>query len=299
MSFKTFRAALKRRQEKIRSLVCVGLDPILEKLPDVFPHQTTGYVTTWMKTIVDATAPYACMFKPQSAYWEAIPDGIKALRDVVDYIKWKHPGIPVFLDCKRGDIDRTQNRYRDVAFKIIGAHGMNFNPYMGKTCMASLIEPEYPELALVGLCYTSNPDAREIQDLLMSDGRRLWQVIAEETLAWSEELNITNNAGLVMAAAYELPPKGSGHIYSEHLSDCRKIVGDKLWFLIPGIGTQGGFIEETVRSSFVGYGSIAINSSSDIIFASSGNDFADAAAQKAKTLRDKINEALHKYFPVI
>jgi len=104
-------------------------------------------------------------------------------------------------------------------------------------------------------------------------------------LQWAKELGIVADAGLVMASAYE-NPKGSGNIYSEHLVRCRQLVGDKLWFLIPGIGTQGGFVEETVRASYKGPGSIAINSSSGIIFA-------EDPAGAARSLRDSINSALN------
>jgi len=244
-----------------------------------------------MTDVAIATAPYASMIKPQSAHWEAIPGGVEALKRTVASIRRVIPGMPVSLDCKRGDIARTQQKYRDAHLNLLGADGMNFSPYMGKDCMAALVDRENLGRALVGLCYTSNRDAREIQDQLLADGRRFWEFIAERTLAWATELGVVENAGLVMAAAYE-EPKGSGNVYSKHLTRCREIVGDKLWFLIPGVGTQGGFIKETVRAADTGPGSIAINSSSDIIFASNGSDFAEAAARKAKELRDQINAAL-------
>jgi orotidine-5'-phosphate decarboxylase len=283
-----FREKLKARQIAINSLVCVGLDPLPEKLPD----HIRGWapILTWMSGIVDGTAPYASMFKPQSAHWEAIPDGINVLNELIRYIHKTYPDIPVFLDCKRGDIDRTQARYRAAHFDIGGVDGMNFNPYMGKDCMEQLVDKNHLERAIVGLCYTSNPSARDIQDVVLATGHKLWEFIATITLRWAEDLRVVQNAGLVMAAAYE-NPKGSGKVYSEHLSCCRDIVGDKLWFLIPGIGTQGGFIAETVKTAFKGPGTIAINSSSEIDFASSGMDFVEAAGKKACELRDAIRAA--------
>jgi orotidine-5'-phosphate decarboxylase len=167
---------------------------------------------------------------------------------------------------------------------------MNFSPYMGKDCMASLVDESNPGRAIVGLCYTSNPAAREVQDVKLEDGMLYWEFMAKTILSWAEDLGISEDAGLVMAAAFE-NPKGSGRIYSKHLSRVREIVGEKLWFLIPGIGTQGGFVEETVKASFYGEGSIAINSSSGIIFASSGEDYAEKSAYEAKKLRDQIREA--------
>ena len=289
---KGFREKLAERQTVINSLVCVGLDPLPEKIPAcVSPGDPLwARIVDWMKAIIDATAQYASMFKPQIAHYESIDGGVLTLQKIVKYIHDFHPDIPVFLDCKRGDIDRTQKRYAVAEFEIIGVDGMNFNPYMGKDCMEQLVDKNHPERAIVGLCYTSNPSAREIQDLHLVNGFPLWESIAWKTVLWANELGITKNAGLVMAAAYE-KTKGSGYIYSEHLTRCREIVGDKLWFLIPGIGTQGGFITETVRAAFRGPGSIAINSSSGITDASSGTDFAEAAGAKACELRDQIRAA--------
>jgi len=295
-----FREMLRKRQKKVNSLVCVGLDPLPEKLPEVLEELKEHFdevtaVLSWMKTIVDATAPFTSMYKPQRAHYEAIEGGELILKKLIQHIHDQHPGIPVFLDCKRGDIGRTQARYAVAHLINDGADGMNFSPYMGKDCMSALVSPETAGKALVGLCYTSNPAARQIQDLSFPNRGMpqisLWEVIAGTILAWAEELSVTADAGLVMAAAYE-NPKGSGQVYSEHLKRCREIVKDMLWFLIPGIGTQGGFVKETVKAAFVGYGSIAINSSSGIIFASDGKDYAEAAAGKAEELRDQIRSAM-------
>ena len=291
-----FRKALAKRQLEAKTLVCVGLDPLTDNMPACITSRfgsVAGAVEVWMCGIVDATAPYACMYKPQIAHWEAIPGGINALANVIRYIHKKYPEIPVFLDCKRGDIARTQQQYRKACLDGLGADGMNFSPYMGKDCMAALVDKEKPGRALVGLCYTSNPDAREVQDVLMFNGQPYWEFIAGRTLAWAEQLGVLEDAGLVMAAAYE-NPKGSGKIYSKHLKIARAIVENKLWFLIPGVGAQGGFIAETVRAAYIGPGSIAINSSSEINFASSGEDFAEAGGRKAMELRDTINLGLEK-----
>lgn len=289
-----FRETLKVRQEKTDSLVCVGLDPLEEKLPESVEGATKAEkIANWMKEIVKTTAPYASMYKPQKAHWEAFIGGDEALRDVVSFIKEQYPDIPVFLDCKRGDIGRTQERYKVAHFEIDGVDGMNFSPYMGKDCMEHLVDREHMGRAIVSLCYTSNPSARQVQDIKMADGRKYYEFIAQTVLEWADDLGVTENAGLVMAAAFE-SPKGSGQIFSDHLSKVREIVGDKLWFLIPGIGTQGGAIGETVKAGFTGYGSVAINSSSGITFASSGEDYAEAAGEKAKELRDAIRENMPK-----
>lgn len=292
-----FREKLKLRQQKVGSLVCVGLDPRIEKIPasiedcSEWPFPEARRIFLWMKEVIKATAEYACMFKLQSAYYEAIPGGRETLQNLVRYIHMGYPDIPVFLDCKRGDIDRTQKQYGIAHFEYDGVDGMNFSPYMGKDCMQFLADKDHPERAIVGLCYTSNPSARQVQDIVLSDGRRYWEFIAETTLKWAQELGIVENAGLVMASAYEYP-KGSGRIYSEHLSICRKIVGNNLWLLIPGVGTQGGFVRETVVAGFSDFGSMAINSSSGITEASSGPDFAEKSGQRTMELKDQAYNAL-------
>jgi len=294
MVMRGFREKLAERQKAVGSLVCVGLDPEIGKLPDCIRGGTTAVrVGTWMGNIVAATAEYACMFKPQIAHWEEIPGGLVELERLIRLIHGRFPDIPVFLDCKRGDIARTQQHYRVACLDQLGADGMNFSPYMGKDCMSALVNEKSAGKALVGLCYTSNPDAREVQDVVLADGRCYWEFIAERTLGWAMQLGVVENAGLVMAAAYE-NSKGSGNVYSKHLAQCRKIVDDKLWFLIPGVGTQGGFVAQTVCASYAGPGSIAINSSSGISEASSDEDYQEASANKARELRNQINNSIWK-----
>ncbi len=291
-----FRNRLAIRQEKHRTLLCVGLDPDIKFLPECLKttefhwgnQWTCEIVANWMIKIVEATAPFASMYKPQKAHWEALgPYGQIALAKVVNWIKTNHPDIPVFLDCKRGDIDNTQEMYRTAHFTHDGVDGMNFNPYMGKGCMKYLIDKDFIGRAIVGLCYTSNPEAREVQDVLLQNGKPYWQFIAEKVLRWSQEFGVSENAGLVMAAAYE-NPKGSGEIYNRHLVECREIVGNELWFLIPGIGKQGGALEETIDGAYTGPGSISINESRSVDFASTGEDFMQAAAGAAETSRDSM-----------
>lgn len=286
-----FRQMLAERQSKVNSLVCVGLDPLEEKIPDCLKGKSGRLaceVENWMVDIAMATAPYASMFKPQLAHWEAIPGGFEALARAVNRIHCAFPDIPIFGDCKRGDIARTQKQYGSAMFDLFGFDGINFSPYMGRDCMAALVDKNHPGKGLVSLCYTSNPDARQMQDVFVDTGAgRYWEFVAGCVHTWAEELGVLEDAGLVMAAAYI--PKGYGEVYNEHLYRARRIVGNRMWFLIPGVGTQGGCIAETIRAAYTGPGSIAINSSSEIDFASSGEDYAEAAARKAKELRDVIN----------
>ena len=292
MSTRNFREMFTNRQVKANTMLCVGLDPLKKNIPSFVREKCTTDEMAffrWMRDVVDATAPYACMFKPQRAHWEAIENGERALRMIVGHIHKNHPGIPVFGDCKRGDIARTQTQYRVAHFELDGFDGMNYNGYMGKDTLGALVDKSHLVRALVGLGRTSNPEAWEFQDRLGTDGKKNWEFMIEQILKWSEEFGVLENAGVVMGAAH--PKSGDTNvIYSEHLSHAREIVGDKLWFLIPGVGKQGGAVKETVEASYCGPGSIAVNSSSDVIFASDGPDFAEAAAKKAMTTQDTLNQ---------
>lgn len=263
-----FREMLSRRQVQVNSLVCVGLDPLLEKMPERFKKlgkSTSDHLYEWMRWVIDETAPYASMYKPQRGHWEAIPEGVPTLRRLVQYIQVAYPEIPIFLDCKRGDIDRTQAQYRYAHFVLDGVHGMNYNGWMGSDTLKALVDPNHLERALVGLGRTSNPMAWHVQDRFLADGRRIWEAMVQDIFEWSVEFGVIENAGVVMGAAH-IDPKDNTKIYSEHLVKAREIVGNKLWFLIPGIGTQGGFLEETIKASFWEPGSVAINNSSAIGF---------------------------------
>lgn len=297
MTKRSFRVLLTQRQEQVDSLVCIGLDPLIEKAPKHLlgglTHPDLGPATLflWMKSIVDATALYACMYKPQIAHWEAIKGGVEILRQLIAYIHDKYPHIVVFVDCKRGDIDRTQTQYAHAILGGLKADGMNYCGYMGKDTLKALAKPEYAGRALVGLGRTSNPDAWEIQDKVVEASLRFWEFMVGKIFAWSQELGVIDNAGIVMGAAHA-NPFAPDRVYDSHLRIARELVGNKMWFLIPGIGSQGGFVKATVRACYAGYGSIAINSSSGIIFASDGEDYCTAANTAAMLLRDEIRLAI-------
>lgn len=283
MENRQFRQLLTDRQQGVNSLVCVGLDPLMEKVPQRLVEATGSGSTAlflWMKSVIDMTEPFASMFKFQHAHWEAIPGGLRVLRVLIAYIHEAYPEIPVMIDCKRGDIDRTQERYREAHLNYERADGMNYVGWMGRSTLKALVDSNQMGRGLVGLGRTSNPDAWEIQDAIVDDGQMLWQFMVRNLFRWSAELGVLDNAGVVMGAAHS-SPADKEVVFSSHLSGAREIVGSKMWFLIPGIGTQGGFVRETVKTAFMGPGSIAINSSSGIIFA-------DDPADAARELRDQI-----------
>lgn len=299
MAERHFRQLLTERQKKIGSYLCVGLDPLVEKIPERIKKSsfsTRKAIFDWMKEIVDATAPYASMFKPQHAHWESFEGGAKALQLIVSYIHYRYPDIPIFLDCKRGDIHRTQEQYRIAHFDLEGVDGMNYNPYMGKDTLKALIDQNHLGRALVGLGRTSNAAAWEIQDQhLLNAGRfsPLWKFMVNRVLHWSNELGVLEDAGIVMGAAYRINNNVLRDFkQSRHLSYVKSTYGETLWLLIPGIGTQGGEVEATVQAVKPLPGNCAINSGSKIIFAGSNGNFAEAAARAAEMQRDEINQYL-------
>ena len=267
---------LRARWQQADSLVCVGLDPDPAKFPDAFVDDEDA-LFSFCRDIVDATAPYACAFKPQIAYFAAHNGGEAALQRLVAHINGAHPDVPVILDAKRGDIGSTAAQYAVEAFERYGADAVTLNPYMGRDSADPFLQ--YNDRGCVFLCHTSNPGARDFQELTVPDGsgggEPLYQRIAR-TIAG--EWNADGNCALVVGATFP-----------EELKVIRGIVGD-MPLLIPGIGAQGGDIEAVVRNGRTADGTgLVINSSRGILYASSGAGYAEAAADAARDLRDAIN----------
>jgi orotidine-5'-phosphate decarboxylase len=272
----TFIEKLRARWQQADSLVCVGLDPDPAKFPDAFVDDEDA-LFSFCRDIVDATAPYACAFKPQIAYFAAHNGGEAALQRLVAHVNGAHPDVPVILDAKRGDIGSTAAQYAVEAFERYGADAVTLNPYMGRDSADPFLQ--YNDRGCVFLCHTSNPGARDFQELTVPDGsgggEPLYQRIAR-TIAG--EWNADGNCALVVGATFP-----------EELKVIRGIVGD-MPLLIPGIGAQGGDIEAVVRNGRTADGTgLVINSSRGILYASSGAGYAEAAADAARDLRDAIN----------
>ena len=272
----TFIDKLRARWQQANSLVCVGLDPDPAKFPDAFVDDEDA-LFSFCRDIVDATATYACAFKPQIAYFAAHNGGEAALQRLIAHINGAHPEVPVILDAKRGDIGSTAAQYAVEAFERYGADAVTLNPYMGRDSADPFLQ--YNDRGCVFLCHTSNPGARDFQELTVPDGsgggEPLYQRIAR-TIAG--EWNADGNCALVVGATFP-----------EELKVIRGIVGD-MPLLIPGIGAQGGDIEAVVRNGRTADGTgLVINSSRGILYASSGAGYAEAAADAARDLRDAIN----------
>ena len=270
-----FLKALKNRWNTANSLVCVGLDPEPSNFPTHLRNDPDA-VFAFCRAIVDATADLVCCFKPQIAHFAAL-GAEDALQRLIAHIHSAHPGIPVILDAKRGDIGSTAQHYATEAFDRYGADAVTANPYLGRDSVQPFLDRA--DKGVVILCRTSNPGAGDFQDLLVSDssgaGRPLYQRVAE-TIA--RDWNGNGSCALVVGATWP-----------EQLRSVRTIVGD-MPLLIPGIGAQGGDVEAVVTNGRTADGGgLVISSSRAILYASSGEDFADAARTAALELRDTIN----------
>lgn len=270
-----FRDRLEAAWTRTDSLLCVGLDPEIERFPRAFARAPSA-IFEFNKAIIDATADLVCAYKPQFAHYAAY--GAEGeLERTIDYIHRRHPAILVVLDAKRGDVGHTAQRYATEVFERYGADAVTVNPYLGFDSLEPYLA--FEDRGTFVLCRTSNPGARDLQDLSVSDpsapARRLYQVVAELAAArW----NARDNCGLVVGATYP-----------EELGTVRSIAGD-MPLLLPGIGAQGGDVVQAVRLGRTPAGrGLLVSSSRAILYASSGEDFAEAAREAARTLRETIN----------
>lgn len=270
----TFRQKLSTAVDKNNSLLCVGLDADLEKIPTILSREKAP-LFAFNKAIIDATHDLVCAYKPNSAFYEAHgPGGVEQLKQSADYIHENYPDIPIILDAKRADIGNTNNGYTSFIFDYLGMDAVTLHPYLGKEALEPFLARE--DKGLIILCRTSNPGAAEFQDLL-SDGKPIYQHVAKSVSGtWNEK----NNCLLVVGATYP-----------EEMKIIRGIVGPEMVFLVPGIGAQGGDVGAAVKAGLgANNRGLIINSARDIIYASSGDDFAQAARNRATAVRDEINK---------
>ena len=268
-----FNATLAARWAASDSLLCVGIDPEPGRYPSALADDPDR-VFAFGKAIIDATAEYACAFKPQIAHFAA-QGAEDALARLIAHIHSAHPGIPVILDAKRGDIGSTAQNYAREAFDRFGADAVTANPYLGSDSLTPYLERA--DKGVVVLCRTSNPGAADLQDLDVN-GRPLYQRVAEKA---ARDWNANGNLSLVVGATWPA-----------QLGEVRAIVGGDMPLLVPGIGAQGGDVEAVLKHGLNADGTgLVISSSRAILYASSGPDFADAAARVARETREAINRA--------
>lgn len=247
--------------------VCVGLDPFQDR----FPAGITR-IFDFNKAIIDATADLVCCFKPQFAHYAAV-GAEDELKQTIHYIRAQYPDIPVILDSKRGDIGSTASMYAREAFEHYQADAVTVNPYMGSDTILPFAE--HADRGVIVLCRTSNPSAHEFQNQKI-DGKPLYEHVA--TMA-QEHWNSNDNISLVVGATA-----------ADEMTAIRQCAPD-LPFLVPGIGAQGGDLAATVKAGRFNDGTgLMINSSRAILYASNGEDFAEAARRETQTLKSAIEQ---------
>ena len=270
----TFFSFLEKRVDDCSSLLCIGLDP---HIPDL-KEPTTASARDFCLNLVKQTSRYAAAFKPNAAFFEVFgADGWTALKDVIDAIQEESNRmgsmIPVILDAKRGDVPSTAKAYAKSAFENLGAHCITLNSYLGKDSIEPFIQN--PEKGIFLLCKTSNPSSGEFQDLIVDGGQwttdnprsmPLYEYVARSAEAW----NVNNNIGLVVGATYLDAMKSI------------RLATPGLWFLSPGIGTQGGELEHVVKSGLRKDGKGILLPMSRTISQS------DNPRQRAAEIRDEI-----------
>ncbi len=265
-----FIQALSKAWRQNDSLVCVGLDPEIERFPRHLAGQGSP-IFQFNKAIIDATADLVCAYKPQFAHYAAY-EAEDQLERTIEYIHRSHPEVPVILDAKRGDVGNTAERYAIEAFERYGADAVTVNPYLGGDSLEPYLRRA--DKGVIILCRTSNPGARDLQDLKVGE-RALYQVVAQ--LA-AQRWNSRGNCLLVVGATYP-----------EELAQVRALVGD-MPLLVPGVGAQGGDVGQAVSRGQTAHGTgLIISSSRAILYASQDQDFASAARAATEKLRGEIN----------
>ncbi len=257
------REDLFRSMMETGSMLCVGLDTNYALLPGRF--RSLGVydaVASFNREIIDATAPFCIAFKPNLAFYESRGlEGMRALEATVDYIRTSHPGKFLIADAKRGDIGNTASMYAEAYFKAMDFDAVTLSPYMGTDAVAPFLS--YPGKYAIVVALSSNPSAADFE--LGGDGKPLYRKVMERMM----EISSPDNMMFVVGATRAQELKGIRGFCPEN------------FFLVPGVGAQGGSAPEVIQNGSNKLGGLLINSSRSIIYASSGDDFADAAAAAA------------------
>jgi orotidine-5'-phosphate decarboxylase len=283
----TFTETLDLIQKEKQTLLCVGLDSDVEKLPKAYRKREDGQFD-FNKLVIEATHSYVCAYKPNIAFYESEgPYGLWQLKQTIDYIHEKYPEIPVIVDAKRGDIGSSNVGYERLFFDYLGADAITVSPYLGREALEPLLA--HDERGIIVLCKTSNPGAGELQDLevlannqlsstndqtnsndQLSKSQTLWEYVARQVAnRWNERGNVM----LVVGATYP-----------EELKRVRDIAGE-MTILVPGVGAQGGDLAAVLQAGLNSENKrgLVINASRSIIFA-------DDPGLEARNLVEEMRE---------
>lgn len=268
----TFLEKLEQTITKNNSLLSIGLDPDVSKIPQHM-LQKPDSIFEFNKAIIDSTHDLVASYKPNSAFYEAEgTDGISQLKKTIDYIQTTYSDIPVILDAKRADIGNTSEMYAKFAFEFCDADAITVNPYMGLDSISPFFERQNKGIFV--LVKTSNPGSTDFQDIDVQ-GQPLYIRVAEKIVEWNKTYK-----NLCMV---------TGATWPEEIRELRKLAPD-MFFLVPGIGTQEGDLQQTLTNGLrVDKSGLLIHSGRSILYASNGLDFAEKARFEAQKLKDQIN----------
>lgn len=259
-----------------KSFLCVGLDTDLNKIPKFLLNEEDS-IFSFNKAIIDATAPYCVAYKPNLAFYECYGlKGMEAFEKTITYLKEKYPNHFIIADAKRGDIGNTSKMYAQTFFKEYNVDALTIAPYMGEDSVKPFLEYEGKWVILLAL--TSNKGSHDFQLFEDKDGVRLF----ERVLSKAQEWGTTENLMFVVGAT-------QGSLFA----DIRKLAPNS-FLLVPGVGAQGGSLQEVCRYGINKDCGLLVNSSRGIIYASSEANFAEIAGEKAKELQQEMEKELDK-----
>ncbi|HET8886544.1 MAG TPA: orotidine-5'-phosphate decarboxylase [Salinimicrobium sp.] len=260
-----------------KSFLCIGLDTDLDKIPKHLLEKEDP-VFEFNKAIIDATHHLAVAYKPNTAFYEANGiEGWKSLKKTIDYLNQNHPEIFTIADAKRGDIGNTSRMYAKAFFEDLAFDSVTVAPYMGKDSVEPFLNFENKHTILLAL--TSNEGAFDFQTKT-NDGKELYKSVLETSKTWKNAQNLMYVIGATKA---------------EYFSEIRKIVPDN-FLLVPGVGAQGGNLQDVCKYGLNKNVGLLINSSRGIIYASNTEDFAEVAAVKAGEMQGEMKELLPEYY---
>ncbi|MDY3912558.1 MAG: orotidine-5'-phosphate decarboxylase [Sodaliphilus sp.] len=258
-----------------RSFLCVGLDPDLSKMP----ASLGGDLLAFNKAIIDATAQHAIAFKPNLAFYEVQGvKGYKAFEDTVAYIRANYPDVMIIADAKRGDIGNTSKMYAKSFFETLNVDALTVAPYMGEDSVTPFLG--YPDKWVVLLALTSNKGSHDFQHIAAADGGdELFEAVIKKSQQWGDASNMMYVTGATQAPLF---------------TRIRQLAPSH-FLLVPGVGAQGGSLEQVAKYGFNSDCGLIVNSSRGIIHASSADDFAQVAGQKAAEMHSQMQKLLADY----
>lgn len=256
------------------SFLCVGLDPDIKKIPQHLLKEENPLLA-FNKAIIDATAQYAVAYKPNLAFYESLGvEGWIAMEETVKYIKEKYPDQFIIADAKRGDIGNTSQLYARSFFEHLDVDAITVAPYMGEDSVTPFLG--YDGKWVILLALTSNKGSHDFQLIEDKEGKRLFEHVLETSSKWALSDEMMYVVGATQGAMFQ---------------DIRK-VSPKSFLLVPGVGAQGGSLEEVAKYGMIEDCGLLVNSSRGIIYASNGEDFAEAAARESEKLANDMRELL-------